>query len=226
MAANIGLMNLKRIWLQEYAPWINCSKDSATKINGVAECMNRTLVEMARSMLIGANMPQRFWAEAISTAAYLRNWSPTEAKTPYETWTGDKQCVDWLRIFGCQAFLHIPKDERKKLESKSRKCILLEYGRATKVYRLYYPLKKKVFFSRVTIFNEEQCGLRDLFQTQSEPCMVTCLSWALRWVFRDKWTACTCDLTDSGKICANITAVWVHRDRGAMYISSVMLWVY
>ena len=54
--------------------------------------MNRTLVEMARSMLIGANMTQRFWAEAISTAAYLRNRSPTKAIqgiTPYEAWTGD-----------------------------------------------------------------------------------------------------------------------------------------
>ena len=61
--------------------------------NGVAECMNRTLVEMARSMLIGANMPQRFWAEAVSTAAYLQNRSPTKAIqgiTPYEAWTGDK----------------------------------------------------------------------------------------------------------------------------------------
>ena len=55
------------------------------------------------------------------------------------------------------------------MESKSRKCILLGYGRATKGYRLYDPLKKKVFFSRDVIFNEELCGLRDLFQTQSEP---------------------------------------------------------
>ena len=139
--------------------------------NGVAECMNRTLVEMARSMLIGANMPQTFWAEAISTAAYLRNRSPTKSIqgiTPYEAWTGDKPCVDGLRIFGCQAFVHIPKDERKKLESKSRKCILLGYGRATKGYRLYDP-QKKVFFSRDVIFNEGRCGLKELFQTRSEP---------------------------------------------------------
>ena len=128
--------------------------------------MNRTLVEMARSMLIGANMTQRFWAEAISTAAYLRNRSPTKAIqgiTPYEAWTGDKPCVDGLRIFGCQTFVHIPKDERKKLESKSRKCVLLGYGRATKGFRLYDPLKKKVFVSRDVIFNEKRCGLRDLF---------------------------------------------------------------
>ena len=39
--------------------------------NGVAERMNRTLVEAARAMLVGANLPHRFWAEALSTATYL-----------------------------------------------------------------------------------------------------------------------------------------------------------
>ena len=58
-----------------------------------------------------------------ATAAYLRNRSPTKAvneMTPYEAWTGGKPQVDHLRIFGCQAFVHIPKDERKKLDSNQR----------------------------------------------------------------------------------------------------------
>ena len=45
--------------------------------NGVAERMNPTLVETVRSMLTGARLPQRFWAEALSTAVYLNNRSPT-----------------------------------------------------------------------------------------------------------------------------------------------------
>ena len=36
--------------------------------------------------------------------------------TPYEAWTGRKPQVGGLRVFGCQAFVHIPKEERKKLE--------------------------------------------------------------------------------------------------------------
>lgn len=39
--------------------------------NGVAERMNRTLVEGVRSMLADARLPHRFWAEALSTAVYL-----------------------------------------------------------------------------------------------------------------------------------------------------------
>ena len=41
--------------------------------NGTAERMNRTLVEAARSMLSGSHLPPKFWAEALSTAIYVRN---------------------------------------------------------------------------------------------------------------------------------------------------------
>ena len=139
--------------------------------NGVAEHMNRTLVETARSMLVNSNLPCTFWAEALSTATYLRNRSPTKAvsrMTPYEAWTGRKPQVGGLRIFGCQAFVHIPKEERKKLDSKSRKCFLLGYGSTTKGYRLYDPQKRKVFHSRDVIFNEQKYGFDDSSEPQKE----------------------------------------------------------
>ncbi len=47
--------------------------------NGVAERMNRTLVEMVRSMLSDSKLQKNFWAEALLTAVYLRNRSPTTA---------------------------------------------------------------------------------------------------------------------------------------------------
>ena len=125
--------------------------------------MNRTLVETARSMLVNANLPHRFWAEALSTATYLRNRSPTKAvcgMTPHEAWTGEKPRVDALRVFGCQAFVHIPKDERKELDSKSRKCILLGYGTTTKGYRLYDPLKKMSFSMSRSVVSRSPLRLR------------------------------------------------------------------
>ena len=125
--------------------------------NGVAERMNRTLVESVRSMLIDAHLPHTFWAEALSTAVYLRNRSPTKAvkdKTPYEAWSGDRPNVKHLRVFGCIAYAYVPKDERKKLDSKSRKCILLGYGAEIKGYRLYDVERRKVLHSRDVIFDE------------------------------------------------------------------------
>ena len=46
--------------------------------NGVAEHLNRMLVEMARSMLLDSKLPKKFWGEAISTAVYLKNRSPVK----------------------------------------------------------------------------------------------------------------------------------------------------
>ena len=60
----------------------------APEQNGVSEHMNRTLIESTRSMIAHAGLPNMFWAEAISTAGYVRNRVPTRAikdgRTPYE----------------------------------------------------------------------------------------------------------------------------------------------
>ena len=89
--------------------------------NGVAERMNRILVEAVRSMLSTSKLPHKFWAEALVTAVYLRNRSPTravEGMTPLEALTGEKPNVEHLKTFGCAAYAHVPKDERQKLDSK------------------------------------------------------------------------------------------------------------
>jgi len=125
--------------------------------NGVAERMNRTLEECVRSMLCESNLPKRFWGEALSTATYLRNRSPTNAVsgiTPYEAWTGDKPIVEHLKVFGCICYAHIPKDERKKLDSKAKEAILVGYGTNVKGYRLYDQTSQKIFYSRDVLFNE------------------------------------------------------------------------
>ena len=130
--------------------------------NGVAERMNRTLVETTRSMLGYSKLPPKFWAEALSTAVYLRNRSPTKAvegMTPFEAWVGEKPNVGHLRTFGCVAYAHVAKDERKKLDAKARKCVFLGYGTETRGYRLYDPKRAKVFFSRDVVFNEKKHGI-------------------------------------------------------------------
>ena len=130
--------------------------------NGVAERMNRTLTESIRSMLINAKFPQTFWAKALSTAVYLRNRSPTKSlagMTPFEAWKGHKPNVNHLRVFGCTVYAHIEKDERSKLDSKARKCVLLGYGTRTKGYRLYDVDRKRVIHSRNVSIEEEKWDL-------------------------------------------------------------------
>ena len=129
--------------------------------NGIAERMNRTLMEMVRSMLASSKLPQKFWAEALSTAVYIRNRCPTKAipdKTPCEALTGVKPGVGHLRIFGCTAYRHISKDERQKLDSKSQKCIFMGYSDQRKGYRLYDIQKERIVFSCDVAFNETVSG--------------------------------------------------------------------
>ena len=84
--------------------------------NGVAERMNRTLLESARAMITHAGLPTNYWAEAVATVAYLRNRTTTSAlkenKTPYEKWYERKPDVSHLKVFNCVAYAHIPDSER------------------------------------------------------------------------------------------------------------------
>eukprot|EP00253_Pinus_taeda_P021756 PITA_21756 len=98
--------------------------------NGVAERMNKMLMQRARSMLNGARLGQEFWAEAVDTACYLVNRSPSSAlddKTLQEVWTGKKPSLSHLKVFECDAYVHVPKENRTKLDSKSEKCIFIGF---------------------------------------------------------------------------------------------------
>ena len=82
--------------------------------NGVAERLNRTLLDKARAMMRDANLPLRYWGEAMQTANYLRNRSPSKhhGKTPYEVLFGRKPDVSHLRVFGCATSSLIPAERR------------------------------------------------------------------------------------------------------------------
>jgi transposase InsO family protein len=129
--------------------------------NGVAERANRTLVESAKCMMHTAGLPPTYWAWALATAAFLRNRSPTRAlhrKTPYEAWTGNKPSLAGLRVFGCLAYVHIPKANRSKLDYKARVCVFVGYSMQSKAYLCYDRLQDKIIVSRDVDFVEHVRG--------------------------------------------------------------------
>ncbi|MCO5579260.1 hypothetical protein L7F22_033114 [Adiantum nelumboides] len=108
-------------------------------------------------MLKDKGLSNCYWAEAINTAWYLMNQSPTKILkgiTPYEAFHKVKPKVHHVRVFGCLAFTHVPDEKRKKLDDKSRKCIFVGYSDVSKAYKLYDPIKKESFISRDVIFDE------------------------------------------------------------------------
>eukprot|EP00253_Pinus_taeda_P023165 PITA_23165 len=82
------------------------------------------LMEKERSMLNGALLGHEFWAEAVEAPCYLGNISPSsmlEDKNPQEVWNGNKPSLSHLMVFGCDAYVHVPKEKRTKLDSKSER---------------------------------------------------------------------------------------------------------
>jgi len=129
------------------------------QLNGVAERKNRTIFDMARSLLKAKKLPKQYWAEAVSCAVYLLNRCPTkslQAVTPEEAWSGHKPSVTHLRVFGCVAYAKIADARRTKLDDKSEKCIFVGYGDRRMGYKLYNPITKKIIMSRDVIFEEDK----------------------------------------------------------------------
>eukprot|EP00253_Pinus_taeda_P006391 PITA_06391 len=134
--------------------------------NSVVERRNRMVVEMARSMLQHKNIPNKFWAEAVFTAVYLLNRSPTQAvkgKTLEEIWSGRKPKISHLKVFGSIAYTWIPAAKRSKLDSKSQKLMMTGYSDHHKAYRLIDIATGRLSFSRDVVFDED----RGFFQSSS-----------------------------------------------------------
>ncbi|KAH9101889.1 hypothetical protein LEN26_015639, partial [Aphanomyces euteiches] len=106
--------------------------------NGTAERMNRTLVEMARTILLHANTAKHWWAEAVNTAAFLRNRIPnskTDDKTPHEMIRGTKPKIASLKVFGCLCWRRNTATD--KIASRANMCTFLGYSETKKAYKVY-----------------------------------------------------------------------------------------
>ena len=132
---------------------------STPQQNEVSERMNHTIIEKIKCMLRIANLPKSFWGEAIVTACYLINRSPSiplDFDIPKKVWIRKDVSFSHLKVFGCKAFIHVPKEQRLKLDSKSTPCIFVGYGDAKFGYKLWDSKEKKMIRSRDVVFHENE----------------------------------------------------------------------
>ena len=108
--------------------------------NGVAERLNRTLLEKVRAMLHGPGLLKFLWGEAISHAVYLKNRTATKAlegKTPYEVFHGAKPNLRGLPEFGARVWVHNP--DGSKLDGRSVVGRWVGYDEDSSGHRIYSP---------------------------------------------------------------------------------------
>jgi hypothetical protein len=126
--------------------------------NGRAERIQRTIHEKAEAIRKHAGMKDGFWKASMETAIHIYNRTPSKIqnwKTPYESWFGKLPNVSRLRIFGCQAWMTIPKEARlNKLSDKARKTVFIGYPEGSKGWKLYNPSNGKIWDSFDVRFDE------------------------------------------------------------------------
>jgi len=124
--------------------------------NGVAERMNRTIMNKVRCMLSESGLGKQFWAEAASTAVFLINKSPSssiEFDIPEEKWTGHPPDYKILKKFGSVAYIH---SDQGKLNPRAKKGIFLGYPDGVKGFKVWLLEDRKCVVSRDIVFQENQ----------------------------------------------------------------------
>jgi hypothetical protein len=132
--------------------------------NGVAERLNRTLEELLVATLNGARLPARFWGEGLNYLRHIIVCSPSSSipagTTPYEMVHKRKPDYSPLRVFGCRAWAHIQRKERKSLQDHAKPCVFLGCPEDFKGWKLWDPSanggRGGIIVSRDVVWNEDE----------------------------------------------------------------------
>jgi hypothetical protein len=147
--------------------------------NGVVERKNRTLLDMARTMLDEYKTPDRFWADVINIACYSINRLYLHRilkKTSYELLTGKKPNVSYFRVFGSKCFIFVKRGRKSKFALKAVEGFLLGYDSNTRAYRVFNKSTGLVEVSCDIVFDDtngsqvEQVDLDEL-DDEEAPCI-------------------------------------------------------
>ncbi|GKA73701.1 ribonuclease H-like domain-containing protein [Tanacetum coccineum] len=126
--------------------------------NGVAERKNRTLIEVARTMLADSKLPTTFWAEAVNTTCYVQNKVlviKPHNKTPYELFLGRKPALSFMRPFGCPVTILNTIDHLGKFDENVDEGFFVGYSTNSKAFRVFNTRTRIVEENLHVKFNED-----------------------------------------------------------------------
>nr|GFB04907.1 ribonuclease H-like domain-containing protein [Tanacetum cinerariifolium] len=122
--------------------------------NRVAKRENRTLIEIARTMLADSLLPILFWAEAVNIACYVQNRAlvtKPHNMTPYDLLLGRTPSIGFMRPFGCHVTMLNTLDPLGKFDGKADEEFLVGYSVNSKAFRVFNRSGPKWLFDIDTI---------------------------------------------------------------------------
>ena len=126
--------------------------------------MNRTLVDLVRCMLHHKGVDRTFWAEALSTAVYIRNRVTSRGlpkkTTPHHHWCDKKPDLSNVRVFGSKCWYVLPKTKVSKLDARAREGMFVGYSDQSKGYKIWDAERRKMFVSRDVKFEETESSTK------------------------------------------------------------------
>lgn len=144
--------------------------------NGRAEREWKTVVTRKNALLVDNALLLEFWAEATDTANYLRNCLPTKVQgqremISEETWTEEKQNVQYLKVFGNAVSVVIPNKKKHKANIyKNWKGIFIGYSQdTTKHIRALAPKTQQIFLVSSPYVDESEQGAKLLLEYPLDP---------------------------------------------------------
>jgi hypothetical protein len=111
---------------------------------------------MAQSMIRQAALPTSYWALAMAAAVHVRNsvHSGGACGEPFTLATGRRADLSSMRVFGCPAYVHVNKSQRRKLDGCAWKGVFVGYASESPAWWVYNPATRRVMSSRNVVFEK------------------------------------------------------------------------
>lgn len=115
------------------------------------------ILSVARALIHQSDVSKVFWTFVVSYAVFLINRFPSkkiENMSPYHIINNEIANIHDLKYFGGLCYASTLSNNRKKLDSRARKCIFIGYKRGVKGYILFYLSNRDIFISKNVKFSE------------------------------------------------------------------------
>ena len=144
--------------------------------NGLSERTGGVLIQKARTLMLDSSFLRFYpylWPDAVKTACLLRNVSPQKhlSVTPFEALHGLPPNLSSIRVFGCQAFAHIPAQVRvqsQKFEARALSGYNLGFDSENQSYRIWIPSSQTIRVTRDVTFDESKTLVAPLLSPETD----------------------------------------------------------